>query len=194
MTNSNTDPSFSGAAYYSSDVSPYGDSYSNSPYWQTHNSPEEYRYYRDAGYGETYYDYYEQSESSSYVETERRKVVLRHIERKARRDEVTSWVQKKLGSTAAAVCSIDIPHEETSGRLKGHGYIIFKNASAANKAVEALDQKKFQKGCISARLTVEGVVVSRPTKSSSKKEKDAKDNGPVIVNGSSVKAPSEKRR
>lgn len=151
------------------------------------------------------------AEQAGYVPTEQRKVVLTHIERKSRCEEVIRWIRKRVGPIEAEIVDIDLPRAEGNGQLRGHCYIIFSSARAARDAVRALHEKKFQKRHVTARLAVEGIPVSQTSpKKSSHKNRDTRaaagsgsgstgggggcGGGPIIANGSSRTAPSDKRK
>jgi hypothetical protein len=199
-----TNGGMKGLAYYDSRSPLYPDSYEEKYYSEAHHGHYEYPNYEDFANSNTSPSYPHHADSPGYIETEQRKILITHLERKANHEDVIAWIRKRLGSAASHVSGIDVPRQDGSGQLRGHGYVTFRTASAARKGVEALDQKKFQKHHVSARLTVEGVAVAQPPKSSHKtssksasktsSKKENRESGPVIAHGSSRKAPIEKRR
>lgn len=95
--------------------------------------------------------------SSDYLATEPRKILVTHISHQARAKEVTAWIQKKIGSYANKIGSIDVPCCHSSSELRGHAYIVFQTSSSAKHAVKLLHEGTFKGRKVSAKIAIEGV-------------------------------------
>ena len=134
------------------------------------------------------------SQGAHCVYTERRKILITHIDRKCHRADAAAWIRSKIGTYSAKVRDIELPVHESNSQLRGHAYVIFESASDAKQAIALLDQQVYKKRKISARFTTEGVDSSNPvaTKASLSRvrvdqaagKKDLRVAGPVVVDGS----------
>lgn len=92
-----------------------------------------------------------------FVVTEPRKVLVTQLGSGAQVDEIKSWIQKRAGTYANTISSIEVPCKRSSTEARGHAYIIFETVSAAAHTIKLLDASKFKGRHVTARLTTEGL-------------------------------------
>ncbi|KAK5990287.1 hypothetical protein PT974_08554 [Cladobotryum mycophilum] len=116
-----------------------------------------------ASYRDVYSNAVELTSSNDYIATEPLKILITSISNRASPEETMSWIRRKTGPYAGDIIHIDVPPQDGKNRVRGHAYVIFKNAVAAQGAVQLLHQASFQGRKISARFTIEGVTADEQT-------------------------------
>lgn len=96
------------------------------------------------------------ADHGNYVQTERRKVLIRGIPSQARPEQVVAWVRKKLGPFAGKINAIEVPPSNSDSEIRGHAYVTLRSSSSAKEVVGILNQATFKGRQVSARLAVDG--------------------------------------
>lgn len=99
--------------------------------------------------------------ASDYILTEQRKLHVSPFPQQARAEDVRSWIHRRVDKST--IETIDIPQNSNSRYLRGHVFVIFDSASAANTAMDQLNKARFQGRRVIARPTVEGVTADEPS-------------------------------
>lgn len=173
--------------------------HNSSGFYDAYNGPQAYGPYamswdRDAQYtaaGELSQEAFNGSTTraseDAYFPTGKRQIVVTGFPRKARSDEVASWIRKRMGLYARLISRIDGPAEASKT-----AYVTVSSSATLRPGLEALESQSFQGNEIKAKMAKEGTPSpGLQPKSSSKTEKSSGSHRPKAKSSSPVSSSTK---
>ena len=137
--------------YHAGDYSAYDQTLAYEPYSGHMPWDHEAQYAENPESQEYFAEDPMQSSASAYLPTERRQIVVTGFPRKARADDVTAWIRKRMGHDARLITRIDGPAEHSRT-----AYVTLKSSAFLRTGVDAFSHH-YQGQKIKAKLAKEGI-------------------------------------